>query len=391
MRESGRTSNFQLRTENAQLSLIEKLQRTLSYAARKSFTYRPTALPTYRLTVLLLLLGCSDSRTPLVIYSPHGRGLLTLAEETFEANNPDVDVRWLDMGSQDVLDRVRSEQANPQADVWYGGPSILFLRAAAESLLVSYRPGWAEAIPERARGPGDFFFAAYETPAVIGYNSEALERSEVPTDWDAVLEPRWTGEVLIRDPLASGTMRSIFGMIVERGLEATGDTAAGFDWLRRLDAQTREYVLNPALLHQKLLRQEGVLTLWDLPDILTEQRKGNPLDFLLPTSGTPVIEDAIAIVRGTEHLELAQRFVEWVGSREGQLLAARREFRLPARTDLPVDSLPEWARQVKADMVAEDMDWELLSREGADWMSYWDRNVRGQGEVSGEGRGRGLR
>ena len=345
---------------------------------------RPTAAPPYRhallpLGLLLAFLSCSDARTPLVIYSPHGRGLLTLAEETFEAANPGVDVRWLDMGSQDALDRVRSERVNPQADVWYGGPSMLFGQAAAESLLVSYRPSWADAIPERGRGPGDFFFAAYETPAVIAYNSEALDRSQVPADWEAVLDPRWTDEILIRDPLASGTMRSIFGMVVQRGLDATGDTAAGFDWLRRLDAQTREYVLNPALLHQKLLRQEGVLTLWDLPDILTEQRKGNPLGYVFPTSGTPVIEDAVAIVRGTERLELAQQFVEWVGSLEGQLLAARREFRLPARDDVPVDSLPEWARDVKAEMVAADMDWGQLSRVGSDWMSYWDRHVRGRG------------
>jgi iron(III) transport system substrate-binding protein len=361
--------------------------------------YRPTAVPPYRRTarsvrpsarppvrpahgallLLLTLLACSDSRAPLVIYSPHGRSLLTLAEQTFEAAHPDVDVRWLDMGSQDALDRVRTERANPQADVWYGGPSMLFWQAAAESLLVSFRPSWADAIPERGRGPGDLFFALYETPAVIAYNSDALERDEVPGDWDVVLEPRWTDQILIRDPLASGTMRSIFGMVLQRGLKATGDTAAGFDWLRRLDAQTREYVLNPALLHQKLLRQEGLITLWELPDILTEQRKGNPLNYRLPSSGTPVIEDAIAIVRGTEQMELARQFVEWAGSLEGQLLAARREFRLPARNDVPIDSLPEWARNVKAEMIPEEMDWGMLSEVGSDWMSYWDRHVRGRG------------
>ena len=351
---------------------------------QKGTAVRLSACPPFRpahgaLLLLLALLACSDSRIPLVIYSPHGRALLTLAEETFEAAHPDVDVRWLDMGSQDALDRVRSEKANPQADVWYGGPSMLFGQAAAESLLVSYRPSWADAIPERGRGPGAFFFAVYETPAVIAYNSDALERNEVPGDWEAVLDPRWSDQILIRDPLASGTMRSIFGMVVQRGIKATGDTAAGFDWLRRLDAQTREYVLNPALLHQKLIRQEGLITLFGLPDILTEQRKGYPLNFLLPSSGTPVIEDAIAIVRGTERLELAQQFIEWAGSLEGQLLAARREFRLPARIDVPMDSLPEWARDVKAQLVPEDMDWELLSEVGSDWMSYWDRHVRGRG------------
>jgi iron(III) transport system substrate-binding protein len=226
---------------------------------------------------------------------------------------------------------------------------------------------------------GDLYFTAYETPAVIAYNSDALPREEVPKDWDEILQPEWTNEVIIRDPLASGTMRTIFGMAVLRGLRETGDTAAGFSWLRRLDAQTRDYVLNPALLHQGLVRQEGVLTVWDLPDILAEQRKGAPLDFVLPTSGTPVIQDAIAVVRGTARPDAAQRFVEWVGSTEAQLLAARREFRLPARTDLPTDSLPEWARTVQSELVVEDMDWDLLSERGPAWMSYWDRHVRGRG------------
>jgi hypothetical protein len=34
---------------------------------------------------------------------------------------------------------------------------------------------------------------------------------------------------------------------------------------------------------------------------------------------------------------------------------------------------------VKAQLVPEDMDWELLSEVGSDWMSYWDRHVRGRG------------
>ena len=188
--------------------------------------------------------------------------------------------------------------------------------------------------------------------------------------------------MVIRDPLASGTMRAIFGMVMQRGLREGGDTTLGVRWLRRLDGQTREYVINPALLHQKLIRQEGILTLWDLPDILVEGNKGQPFDYVLPSSGTPVIEDAIAVVRGTRRPELARRFVDWVGSVEAQLLAAREVFRLPARTDLPEDSLPPWVGAVRSNLVVEDMDWQLLADSGSSWMRYWDRKIRGSGDES---------
>ena len=64
-----------------------------------------------------LVWGCGggdpDKRI-VTVYSPHGKPILPDFEKLFEAVHPDVDVRWLDMGSQDVLDRVRSERANPQ-------------------------------------------------------------------------------------------------------------------------------------------------------------------------------------------------------------------------------------------------------------------------------------
>ena len=74
---------------------------------------RATPHSAFRIRQLLLLLAlltsCSrDSRTPLVIYSPHGRDLLTLFQQRFEQLHPVVVVRWLDMGSQEILDRVRS-------------------------------------------------------------------------------------------------------------------------------------------------------------------------------------------------------------------------------------------------------------------------------------------
>ena len=71
----------------------------------------------------LFLAACSgDHRTPLVVYSPHGRDLLTLFERRFEALHPDIDVRWLDMGSQDVYDRVRSEVSGLQQQLAVAAP-----------------------------------------------------------------------------------------------------------------------------------------------------------------------------------------------------------------------------------------------------------------------------
>jgi iron(III) transport system substrate-binding protein len=329
---------------------------------------------------LALGLGCGGGRTPLTIYSPHGRDHLTLLERDFERLHPEIDVRWLDLGSQEVLDRLRLERVNPQADVWFGGPTTLFARGVAESLLAPYRPSWAGSVDSSGIGAADFYYPVYRTPAIIAYNNVAVPESLAPRDWDEVLAPRWRNKVLIRDPVASGTMRAIWGMILERSLRTTGDTTAGIAWLRRLDGQTRTYALSPALLDAKLARQEGLVTLWDLPDILISRSKGMPFGYVFPRSGTPVIDDAIALVRDARHPAAARMFIDYVGGVDAQVLAATRVFRLPARHGLPADRVPPWVAQVEREMVVEPMDWALLAREGARWMGYWDQHVRNTGK-----------
>jgi iron(III) transport system substrate-binding protein len=327
------------------------------------------------------MVGCGrDARTPVVVYSPHGRDQLKLLETAFEQSRPDIDIKWLDMGSQEILDRLRFEKVNPQADVWFGGPTTIFDRGVSDSLLAPYRPVWAGAVGPEGVGPASLYWPVYRTPVIIAFNDKAVSPPEAPQDWDDILDPRWHDLVLIRDPMASGTMRAIWGYIIERSLRETGDTTAGMAWLRALDRNTKTYALNPAILDQKLARQEGVVTLWDLPDILISRGKGMPFGYLFPRSGTVVIDDAIGLVAGSQHVEAAQAFIDYVGETEALLLAARQVYRLPARRDLPLDSLPDWVAEVERTMKVVPMDWSLLAQEGAAWMSYWDQHVRGTGK-----------
>src|SRR3954465_4906552 len=332
------------------------------------------------LSALSALTACSTGhRTPLVLYSPHGRDQLELLEHAFEKLRPDVDVRWLDMGSQEILDRLRFERVNPQADVWFGGPSTIFDRGIRDSLLTRYRPSWADRVTAEAAEADGYYYPVYRTSAVIAYNSKAVRESDAPQDWGDVLSPRWKDKLIIRDPMASGTMRAIWGLILYRSLKQTGDTGWGMRWLRHLDGQTKTYTISPALLYEKLARQEGLVSLWDLQDILISQAKGMPLGYVFPRSGTVVIDDAVGLVRGARHAVAARAFIEYVGSEAAQLLTAREVYRLPGRVDLPAHEVPAWVARVEREMVVADMDWGLLSRDGPAWMSYWDQHVRGTG------------
>jgi len=333
---------------------------------------------------LLLLSACDPGGQALVVYTPHGRDLLEHFGQQFEEANPGVRVEWLDMGSQEVLERVRSERANPQGDVWWGAPDDMFIRAAEGELLEAFRPSWADHLPPDTYDAEDRWFATYLTPQVIAFNSATVSPEEAPRDWDDVLDPRWRDEVLIREPLASGTMRAIFASIIYRESEGTGEPEAGYEWLLQLDAQTREYVLNPTLLYQKLARQEGQITLWNMPDMETLKATTDfPVDYVIPEGGTPVVVDGVAVIAGAGNPELARAFVEFVGSEDALRDAAEHFFRIPARTDLDPEGLPGWLQEALPRIQPMETDRELLLERTPEWMRHWDTQIRRRGRAMG--------
>jgi iron(III) transport system substrate-binding protein len=261
--------------------------------------------------------------------------------------------------------------------LWFGAPAEAFQRAAREDLLEPYVPTWGAAVDSDARDAGNHWFGTYMTPEVIAFNSEAVPRDSAPGDWDDVLDPRWRDKVLIRDPIAAGTMRAIFGAIISKSVRETGSPEQGYEWLRRLDANTREYVLNPTLLYQKLGRQEGLITLWNMPDIaLLRERNNMPIDYIFPESGTPLLVDAIALVKGSEHPEEARLYYEFVTSADAMYVASEQFLRIPARGDLDQARLPEWVRETLAELKPMPLDAAMLAEKLDEWMTYWDSNIR---------------
>jgi iron(III) transport system substrate-binding protein len=327
------------------------------------------------LLIVLLVLGCDDRET-LVIYSPHGKDLLEAYAAAFEEQHPGVVVQWLDMGSQQAFDRIRTEAANPQASLWWGAPQTMFAEAAERGLLEPYRPSWAGAVSDYARDPEDRWYGTYRTPEVIMYNHRRVTPEEAPRGWDDLLHPRFRDRVIIREPVHSGTMRTIFGAMIMRA----PDEDQGFRWLSRLDANTRTYAADPTQLYLMMARGEADVTLWNMPDAyLQVTRFGHPFEWVIPEEGTPVLIDGIAIPRGAPNPERAKEFYEFVTSEEAFVDQAERFHRIPVRTDIPRDRLPEWMR---ADIPEMEMDWERQRRNEARWMSRWRDEVRGRGETA---------
>lgn len=314
-------------------------------------------------------LGACSSKEVVVVYSPHGADILRDYEALFEAKYPEVDMQPLDMGSQEVYNRVRAERNRPACDVWWGAPSTMFMQAAKDGLLDVYTPAWADKVTPAHKDAHGLWFGTHLTPLCIMFNDRKYSAETVPQTWDQLLDPAWAGKITMRKPLPSGTMRTFIGAMVLRA----PNEDAGFEFLRRLHQSTKAYMETPQMLFDHIKRNEDMITVWIMPDaVLQRERHGYPFGYVLPPP-TPVFAEGIAIVKGAQHRAWAEKFLEFVTTPENLAHQAKEYGKIPARTDIDPATLPEW--MVKQPIDEMPIDWDAFAAKEKDRCERWEREV----------------
>ncbi|MCG3196575.1 MAG: hypothetical protein GHCLOJNM_01051 [bacterium] len=318
----------------------------------------------------------------VVVYSPHGKEILGEFKDRFEQTYPGTTVDFLYLPSQQCLERVRNERQSPQADVWWGAGHTAFIQAASEGLLARYRPTWSDQVSHACRDSLDRWYASFLSPEIIFYNRDLVEPNEAPTDWGDLADPKWEGQILLRFPIPSDTMRAIFFGIISRSLAETGGVEKAFEWMKGVDANTKEYVSGGELLFRKMAQRLGSLSVWTLSDIMLQKSQYDyPFEVVFPRSGSPVILDGIALVAGSPHPKAAAAYYEFVTSISSAVrLASHPYYRISTRRDVPRESLPEWMRNLEYE--SQPLDWGLYMAKMNEWMRRWDEEIKGQGKRS---------
>jgi len=325
----------------------------------------------------------SSLEEKVIVYSPHGREILQEFKDLFESAHPETTVEFLYISSQQCLERIRNEKANPLADVWWGAGHTSFMIAAREGILESYTPSWASPVPEGYHDPEHRWYACFLSPEIIFYNREMVDSAEAPTDWADLAHPRWKDRILMRFPLPSDTMRAIFFGIIDRSIKQSGDEENAFEWMSGVDAGTKDYLSGGEQVFRKMAQRVGAVSLWTLSDIMLQKtRYGYPFEIVYPKSGSPVILDGIAVIKNAAHPKAARAYYEFVTSKESAVkLANAPYYRIPTRNDLDTSRLPEWMRS--PGYTPQELDWNLYLEKMNGWMARWDKEIKNQGKYPG--------
>ena len=155
-----------------------------------------------------------------------------------------------------------------------------------------------------------YWTAMYTNPYVVAYNTKLVAREHVPKTYEDLLKPEWRGQLLmeVNKPDWFGGMLQIMGR--EKGLV----------YMKELAKQKIPVRTGHTLLAQLVAAGEAAIDI-NIPSHIVENMKqsGAPIDWTAP-GPVPGIMSGIGIAANPPHPSAAKLVLDWVLSKEGQLM-----------------------------------------------------------------------
>lgn len=353
---------------NKIFSVILVLVFALSLAACGSAAEKPEAEQEAEMTEEVT--EAAQLEDKVVVYSTHSEAMLELVATEFEEETG-VTVEFINLKGE-LADRVRAEKENPQSDVMYGGASSIFMELKDEDLFEAYEPTWGSKIDGLYKDAENYWYGTIQTPVMMFYNSEVVSKESAPKDWDDLAEEEYKDLLVFRNALSSSA-RATYSALLQQ-FEMDGDLDAGWDYIRLMDANTKQYYSSGSLMFQAIGRQEAGISFATLNSIIDNKVNNNiPLEVVNAESGSPIITDGIALVKNCNNPNAAKAFIDFAGGAKAQGILATEFNRIPTNPDA-MELSPEWMADIEISPM--DVDWADLASKQSEWMQTWDAEYK---------------
>ena len=301
-----------------------------------------------------------DESMRLTIYTSHKEEVYMPIVREFEERTG----IWVDVitgGTNELLERIESQQDNVEADVMFGG-GVESLKAY-EHCFSPYVVGSSGSIREPHQAEDAVWTPFSALPVVLIYNTKLVSPDKI-TGWSSLSDPIFRGRIAFADPAISGSSFTALATQILAGKSMDKTLATLAENLQGKTLSGSGDVLNAVADGSYLVG----ITLEETA--LKYIAAGADLAMVYPEEGTSCVPDASAIVKGAPHSENAKRFLDFTVSYEVQQMLSESSYRRPVWSDIPAgDSLLPLQDIVLVDY---DIDWACKNRDVilSDWSFY---------------------
>jgi iron(III) transport system substrate-binding protein len=235
-----------------------------------------------------------------------------------------------------VAARIKTEAANPRADVFIGGNSNFHTELAAGGFLEKYRSPVVKevGIDPQFMDPDGYWTGWYLGALCLLYNDKLYNEKvkplgiAPPATWDDLLNPVYKGQVIASNPATTGGAY----LMVAAQIFRLGSEEAGFEYIRKLHSNVAQYTKGANGCIPLIAQGEAMVGFAWGHDTLKQKAQGNlPIVVVFPKD-TGFEIGAASILKGAPHLESAKKFIDFLLSTKAGTINARNGYRYPVRS-----------------------------------------------------------
>ena len=229
------------------------------------------------------LIEAAKKEGKVVYYTSIDLPLAEKIAKSFEAKYPGIPVRVERTGAERVFQRVGQEYSSKiyAVDIVNSSDAAHFIAWKREGILAPYLSEDVAKYYPPEHKDADGMFASFRVGfSVIGYNTNLVKAEEAPKSFADLLDPKWSGKMVKAHPGYSGNVMSAT-------YEITRDL--GWEYLEKLAKQKIMQVQSSTDPPKKLaLGERAVMVDGNEYNALQLKEKGDPVEIVYPTEGTPM-------------------------------------------------------------------------------------------------------
>ncbi len=294
--------------------------------------------------------GCGAGEPPVVLYVSADE---YVAREVVAAFEKQSGIRVDMVGDTEatktagLVNRLRAERDNPQADVFWSSEIFMTISLAEEGVLEPYAsPATASAPPPPYRDAEGRWYGFAARARVIVYSPGRIDSDELPRTWMDLTAPRWKGRVVMADP-RFGTTGGHLAAMRQYWSALVGPAYYEAFLMGLADNDLRILPGGNATVVRAVGDGEADLGLTDTDDVWAAQAQGLDVAMIYPRhglegdagGGTLLIPNTVARVRGGPAPSgAAGALIDFLLSEQVERMLARSVSRnIALRENLPVD------------------------------------------------------
>jgi iron(III) transport system substrate-binding protein len=259
------------------------------------------------------LVEAAKKEGKVVLYTAIDLVVAEKIAKAFEAAYPGITVAIERTGGERIFQRVAQERANNifAVDVLDASDQALFITWKRLGVLDAFLPAeLAAKWPATQRDADGFFASERFTLMPLAYNTKLVSAADAPKSFANLLDPKWAGKIVKAHPGYSGG-------IVTSTFQTARDL--GWDYFEKLGKQRVLQVQSATDPPKKLALGERAVEADGLEYVLhLLKEKGDPIEIVYPSEGTPFIPGSAAIAERAPHPNAARLFYSYLFSREAQ-------------------------------------------------------------------------